>query len=154
MANYGAAPAETGTSFQTANGYFDVYVAPGSTFTSTTVTYCDPAAATSLLWSPTGEGGFVPVPNVTVLSSGPEGTCLQFTVTTTSSPSIFDLQGTLFYAVNGPAIESLAVSPSLVPVGTAVVLSATFSDLDLPDDSHSWTIDWGCLLYTSPSPRD
>jgi len=143
VANYGAAPAETGTSFQTANGYFDVYVAPGSTFTSTTVTYCDPAAATSLLWSPTGEGGFVPVPNVTVLSSGPEGTCLQFTVTTTSSPSIFDLQGTLFYAVNGPAIESLAVSPSLVPVGTAVVLSATFSDLDLPDDSHSWTIDWG-----------
>ncbi|MBK9546381.1 MAG: right-handed parallel beta-helix repeat-containing protein [Dehalococcoidia bacterium] len=146
VANYDGAPGGvTPATFSAANGYFDVYVAPESTFGTTTITYCDPLGGTALYWSPDGGLNWDFIENVTLLAATPPATCLQFTVGSDPSvhPNIFDLGGTAFAVTAGPVIEGPAVSPSLVPVGTAVVLSATFSDLDLPDDSHSWTIDWG-----------
>jgi CSLREA domain-containing protein len=131
VAQYSADPIGTNSSpntsaFSTAegSGYFDVYVAPGSSFTSLTLDYCN-TGGTTLYWWDGSVWGLVS--NQTY---NPTTGCITVTVTTTSSPSIAQLTGTVFGVGSGPAINSISVTPSAtVARGSgAITLNASFTD--------------------------
>ncbi len=145
VANYDGAPGGvTPASFQATGGYFDVYVAPNSTFASATITFCDPNGGDVLKWSADGGINWTDVPNVVQAQATPPVTCLQFTVTTTSSPSISDLGGTAFAAAinRAPAIDFVTPPPGPVAVGEPASIGVGVSDLDTAD-FHRLIVDWG-----------
>jgi hypothetical protein len=88
VATYDSNPA--GPSFASATSYFDVFVAPGSTFTELVIIHCDPTGNvvywwTGTAWEPASDQEYDAL-------SG----CVTVTVTTTTSPSVADLMGTPF----------------------------------------------------------
>jgi len=99
----------------TATDYFDVSVAPGSSFSVVTFQICGVAAATSIQW-------WNPVSASWQTLSGqtpPQGTpaCITVTVTNSSVPSIAQLYGTIFAVVRShraPAFISPASAAAAV----------------------------------------
>jgi hypothetical protein len=151
VAQYSGDPIGTNSSpntsaFSTAegSGYFDVYVAPGSSFTSLSLDYCNTGGTTLYWW----DGSvWALVSNQTY---NPGTGCITVTVTTTSSPSIAQLTGTVFGVGSGPAINSIAITPSATVAlgGGPVTLNASFTD---PGGTGSRTaeINWGDGEVTS-----
>ena len=85
--------------FASGASYFDVQLAPSSSFASATVTDCSLAGATTLTWynpSTATWESVVGAPGPT-LSTGPPA-CLAATLTATTSPSLSQLTGTVFAA--------------------------------------------------------
>jgi len=123
VAQYSGDPIGTNSSpntsaFSTAegSGYFDVYVAPGSSFTSLTLEYSNTGGTTLYWWDGTVWA------LVSNQSYNPTTGTITVTVTTTSSPSIAQLTGTVFGVANGPSISSIAVTPSAtVALGSGLV---------------------------------
>ncbi len=73
--------------------FFDVNVAPGSTFTEVTVTYCDPDGGTYVVWYDPVEDAWLEAVEQSVDDIG----CVVLVFnTTTSSPTIAELTGTVF----------------------------------------------------------
>jgi CSLREA domain-containing protein len=145
VAQYSADPIGTNSSpntsaFSTAegSGYFDVYVAPGSTFTSLTLQYANTGGTTLYWW----DGNTWSL--VSNQSYNPATGIITVTVTTTSSPSIAQLTGTVFGAASGPAVGSITVSPSAtVALGSGpVTLSASFTDAG-GSGPYAAEITWG-----------
>ncbi len=88
-------------SFISSGGYFDVVLSSSSSFTSGTITDCDPNVGDTLQWwDPSANadtGGWVPVvgdPGPTYTASSPP--CLSVTLDNTSSPILAQLTGTVF----------------------------------------------------------
>lgn len=131
IAQYSDDPIGTNSSpntsaFSTAegSGYFDVYVSPGSSFTTLTLDYCNTGGTTLYWWNGSVWG------LVSNQTFNPTTGCITITVSTTSSPSIAQLTGTVFGVGSGPAIGSITVSPSAtVSVGSGpITLNATITD--------------------------
>jgi hypothetical protein len=128
------------SAFSTANGggYFDVYVSPGSSFTTLSLDYCN-TGGTTLYWWDGSVWGLVS--NQTY---SPSTGCITVTVTTTSSPSIAQLTGTVFGVASGPAITSMSVSPAAtVALGSGpITLNAGITDAG-GTGPYSAQINWG-----------
>ena len=84
----------------TATDYFDVSVAPGSSFSAVTFQICGVAAATSIEWWNPVSASWQTLSGQTL----PQGTppCITATVTNSSVPSISQLYGTIFAVVRSP----------------------------------------------------
>ena len=145
VAQYSGDPIGTNSSpntsaFSTAegSGYFDVYVAPGSSFTSLTLEYSNTGGTTLYWWDGTVWA------LVSNQSYNPATGTITVTVTTTSSPSIAQLTGTVFGVANGPSIGSITVTPSAtVALGSGpITLNAAIVD---PSGTGPYTaeINWG-----------
>jgi LPXTG-site transpeptidase (sortase) family protein len=93
--------------------YFDVYLTPGYSLTSLTVTICDLNGANNLAWW-NGATWIAVTPSASAAGSG----CLQFVATATSLPSLDQLTGTMFGAVKAALapIPSTGFAPDLVTV--------------------------------------
>jgi hypothetical protein len=99
VGQYGDTAPAGAPSFGYAGSYADVYVWPGSDFTSLTIVDCSlasfPAGTTpTLYWS--DDGTAVPVSSQS-FSVGPPA-CISFTITSTSSPDLAQMTGTVFFA--------------------------------------------------------
>jgi hypothetical protein len=145
VAQYSGDPIGTNSSpnssaFSTAegSGYFDVYVAPGSSFTSLTLEYSNTGGTTLYWWDGTVWA------LVSNQSYNPATGTITVTVTTTSSPSIAQLTGTVFGVASGPSVGSITVTPSsTVALGSGpVTLNASIVD---PSGTGPYTaeINWG-----------
>ncbi len=143
IAQYSDDPIGTNSSpntsaFSTAegSGYFDVYVSPGSSFTTLTLDYCNTGGTTLYWWDGTVWG------LVSNQTYHPTTGCITITVTTTTSPSIAQLTGTVFGVASGPAISSIGVTPSSpVALGTAITLNAAITDT--VSGPYTAEINWG-----------
>jgi probable HAF family extracellular repeat protein len=145
VAQYSGDPIGTNSSpntsaFSTAegSGYFDVYVAPGSSFTSLTLEYSNTGGTTLYWW----DGNVWAL--VSNQSYNPTTGTIIVTVTTTSSPSIAQLTGTVFGVASGPSISSITVTPSATVAldSGPITLNAAIAD---PSGSGPYTaeINWG-----------
>jgi CSLREA domain-containing protein len=145
VAQYSCDPIGTNSSpnssaFSTAegSGYFDVYVAPGSSFTSLTLEYSNTGGTTLYWWDGTVWA------LVSNQSYNPATGTITVTVTATSSPSIAQLTGTVFGVASGPSVGSITVTPSAsVALGSGpVTLNAAIVD---PSGTGPYTaeINWG-----------
>jgi hypothetical protein len=119
-----ASPNTSAFSTAEGSGYFDVYVAPGSSFTALTLDYCNTGGTTLYWWN---GSVWALVSNQTY---NPSTSCITVTITTTSSPSIAQLTGTVFGVASGPAINSITVTPSsTVALGSsAITLNSSITD--------------------------
>lgn len=90
--------------FTAAGAYFDVALAPGSTYSTLTITQCGVAAGQQLYWWNGSAWAPASVRSAT-------GGCATATVTAASSPSLADLTGTPF-AVGGAATVTTTISGS------------------------------------------
>ena len=144
VAQYSADPIGTNSSpntsaFSTAegSGYFDVYVSPGSSFTSLTLDYCNTGGTTLYWWNGSVWG------LVSNQTYNPTTGCITVTVTTSSSPSIDQLTGTVFGVASGPAINSITVSPAAtIALGSAINLNAAITDAS-GGGPYTAEISWG-----------
>ncbi len=132
VAQYAGNP--VGTAPAGAVKYFDAALSTGNTFPSVTIATCGVSAGDTLgWWDPAasgGAGGWQAVSPAAAYASG----CLAFTATTTTSPSLSDLSGTVF-ALSAPVratpIRSAApptvtaVSPASGTAGTTVTIEGT-----------------------------
>ena len=117
--------------------YFDVATSPGSTFSSVVVEDCNNVTASTILewWDPSadgGNGGWSPVespasdttfPYGQVFSGSSDPPCLSATIDANSSPSLSQLNGTIFGVHGVPTITR--ISPASGPVGTVVTIKGT-----------------------------
>ena len=96
--------------FTPATSYFDVRVSTGSSFATMTVKDCNLNGGNSLQWwDPTansGSGGWIPVSNTTYLP-GSQPPCISATLTSSTSPAISQLTGTVFVATEGLPTTSI-----------------------------------------------
>ena len=114
----GSYPSDPVPSLPGATAFFDVAVAPGSTFGDVTFQACGITVNTSLEWWNPDAQGWVPVS----AQSTPDGSpvCATGTATATTSPSVSQLGGTVF------ALVSFSVPPGSVTVsGPATVDSGS-----------------------------
>jgi hypothetical protein len=130
VSQYGSDPVGT-PSFSTPDRYFDVEVASGSSFGNLTITDCNLNGATSLeWWNPqTGGGTWEPVTPAPVYTAGVPS-CVVATLTSTSSPSLSQLTGTVFAAA-APSTAPGAPTKVLATAGNAsAVLTWTAPSFD------------------------
>jgi hypothetical protein len=118
-------------------GYLDIKVASGAALSALEVTVCNSAVTIDQVqwWDPNeneGEGGYLPLLSTSTTVNGQP--CAVFDVTSSSSPSIADLTGTVF-AVGLPSAadttepsSSLPETPSIIalPLATAAIISGCF----------------------------
>ena len=151
VAQYSGDPIGTNASpetsaFSTSNGssYFDVYVAPGSSFTQLTLEYAN-TGGTSLYWWNGSVWGLVS--NQTY---NPTTGVITVTVTATSSPSLAQLTGTVFGVASGPTVNSITISPSsTVALGNTITLNSSFTDA-CACGPYTAEITWGDGLPPTP----
>ena len=124
------------------NHFFDVYVAPGSTFQELTITTCALTNPTDqILWF----NGTTWIPASHQLPIAGTPACVRVTVTGQTSPTIAQLSGTFFAAVGQTAAPTITMAPdrtslwppngALVPVvvrgrTTGTVAAATYRVID------------------------
>ncbi len=115
--SYTGDPVGAGLSVSGSATYFDVALVPGSTFTQVIVQQCGLQPGASLRWW--SGTGWQPVVAPQTFASG----CLTMTLTTSTQPSLADLAGTVFAAVE-PVPQGLEPNgggaPATVPTGTTV----------------------------------
>ena len=117
----GSYPSDPVPSLPGATAFFDVAVAPGSTFGDVTFQACGITVNTSLEWWNPDAQGSVPVSAQSTPDSSP--VCATGAATATTSPSVSQLGGTVF------ALVSFSVPPGSVTVsGPATVdLGSTYA---------------------------
>jgi hypothetical protein len=142
VGQYGSNPVGT-PSFSTGGTFFDAAVGSGSAFTSVTLQDCDLGGGTSLQWwnpvANSGAGAWQPVTPTT----GPTNTsppCVTATLSSTSSPTLAQLSGTVFVAevptVTGVAPTFTTDTPPLTAtVGTSY--SYTFIATGTPAPTYA-----------------
>ena len=92
IATYSANP---GNAFQSASDFFDVFVAPSSTFTELTIKTCPAGGANLVFWF--NGTSWIAASDQTVLPGTPS--CVQVIVNDHTSPSLAQLTGTFFASV-------------------------------------------------------
>lgn len=114
-----------------ATNFFDVYVAPDSTFSSITVINCHLSGGNTVYWW--NGSDWAPVSNQ---SYDPDTACVTITIDGGSSPNHLQLTGTPFVVVQGdPTSPTLSLPTdqqveAVSAAGTAISFSATASDND------------------------
>jgi hypothetical protein len=115
-------PDATAPSFSvptTDNAYFDVRVSTSNSFTSLTVTECGPGLAPQVDWYDATTGTWQPISaTVSTGASSGSSTCLSFTLTSSTSPSISQLTGTQFAAPQNTTVTTPPPSPTPTPTST------------------------------------
>jgi hypothetical protein len=91
IAQYSSAPVNAPHSFQGSGVYFDIHIAPGSTFSSMTIVFSNLGGTTSIKWW--NGSSWVNVSPQTY--SAKKGT-ITITLSSTSIPTIAQLTGTVF----------------------------------------------------------
>ncbi len=111
-------------SFSSTGSYFDVEIASGSAFDSVTLKDCNLSGATALYWWDSTTSTWEPVSPVT----GPAGTppCLTATLTSTSTPSLAELTGTVFAVGTPTAPSTTRVSGETADATAAAELTRAF----------------------------
>ncbi len=108
VSQYGSDPVGSPT-FSASGEYFDVEIASGSSFSSLTITDCNVNGGTSLeWWSPladAGAGAWEPVSPTPAYSAGPPA-CVSATISSTSSPTLAQLTGTVFAAASVTPVKA------------------------------------------------
>lgn len=143
--NPGGTPSfATGTLGGTNGTFVDVYVAPGSTFTSTQIQICDPNGGDVLYWYDTTHSAWVQTEATVTSGPVPPPTCFSLAVTNSTAPSLADLAGTVFAVAYNRAPTTGTITGPTAPValGTTVSVSVPFDDPDVAD-SHTVSWDWG-----------
>jgi hypothetical protein len=82
------------------SAYYDVLVAPGSTFTSLSVQVCGVPTGTAVEWWDATIQSLVPVSDQAPVTGQPG--CVTLTITATTTPSLGDLTGTVFVVAPSP----------------------------------------------------
>ncbi|HEX3617457.1 MAG TPA: Ig-like domain repeat protein [Solirubrobacteraceae bacterium] len=121
VGNYPSAPL---AGFSVGQSWFDVAVAPGSSFSSLQFTVCGiPTGDVVQWWNPTQQA-LEPASQQSAATGG----CITVTVTTTTSPALTDMFGTIFTAA-APQASSTTLKSSANPAaaGSAVTFTATVS---------------------------
>ena len=90
-------PSDPLAAFAAGSTFFDVSVAPGASFSSVSFTACGLTAGETLAWWNPAAQAWLPVTGATPADSSG---CAGVTVTSTSSPSLAQLGGTVFAASN------------------------------------------------------
>jgi alpha-tubulin suppressor-like RCC1 family protein len=114
-----------------AGSYIDVYLSPGSTFTSLHFTDCElDGAATLEWWNPaanSGAGKYEPVSDETSASGTPP--CITVTVNNSTSPDLAQMTGTVFAGVVAagpkPTLKKLSAKKGTTAGGTSVTITGT-----------------------------
>jgi len=108
VSQYSSDPVGSPT-FSASGEYFDVEIASGSSFSSLTITDCNVNGGTSLeWWSPladAGAGAWEPVSPTPDYSAGPPA-CVSATISSTSSPTLAQLTGTVFAAASVTPVKA------------------------------------------------
>jgi hypothetical protein len=120
VGNYPSAPL---SGFSDGQSWFDIAVAPGSTFSSLQFTVCGiPTGDVVQWWNPTQQA----LEPASQQSAATGNGCITVTVSTTTSPALSDLFGTIFTsAAQAASSTALASSSNPVNTGTAVTFTAT-----------------------------
>jgi uncharacterized repeat protein (TIGR01451 family) len=117
---------------------FDVYVAPGSNYDSVTINSCPATGLVTLWWYKTGVG-WQPVSGATFVPGTPG--CLQFVATTTTTPAIADLSGTVF------AVQAAPAGATNVKAGSTTTL-----DVNVVDSGGNAVPNAAVVLFGPASP--
>ncbi|TAK36653.1 MAG: hypothetical protein EPO21_01945 [Chloroflexota bacterium] len=135
VATYATNPGQD-PSFAATGGYIDVYVAPGSSFTSLTIVDCNLNGGTQVYWYDGSNW---------VLASNqiydPVSKCVTITITDTTVPSLSQLTGTPFGAGAMPTpdlVPTELVALSLATPGQTVPLTWTVKNQGHGDATPSW----------------
>jgi predicted outer membrane repeat protein len=134
VAQYDANPGGT-PSFTASGTYFDVYAAPGNTFTQVTIVACGLTASDKLFWWDTGQAKWQ---KASPQSYDPSTGCVTLVVDGSSSPTLSQLQGT-FFASGNTAPTANPGGPYLGAINTAIQMDGSFSS---DDDSDFLTYAW------------
>ncbi len=125
--------------FSSSGEYFDIRVSSGNTFSSLDVTDCNLNGGNALTWwNPSAAGGSGAWESVTpapTYSAGPPA-CLSVTLSSTSSPSLSQLTGTVMAVGSAPAVSS--VSPTSGPESGSTQVTISGSNL-----SGATAVDFG-----------
>jgi len=121
VAEYDANPGGT-PSFTAGGTYFDVYAAPGNSFSQVSIVACNLSGGTKLYWWDSAQGRWVKAgPQTYDHDTG----CVTLVVDAGSSPSLSQLQGTFFAgALDQYTATALSVTPGSAYVGDVVTFSA------------------------------
>jgi hypothetical protein len=103
IATYGSNP---GAAFKAGAGFFDVFVAPGSSFTALTIRSCPPDGIARVFWFDGDK--WHPASDQKRLKGDP--VCIEVTINDQTSPSLAQLSGTFFAYVQDEAPPLIAVT--------------------------------------------
>jgi hypothetical protein len=108
------------TTFSAAGVYFDAVVAPGSTFTTVTLTECNLNGGNVIYW---WNGTAWAAASNQSFSDG----CVTLTVTATTSPNLSQLTGTVFAVGTAPTVQAGVLVGSFASgsTGTGLTMSTT-----------------------------
>jgi hypothetical protein len=124
VAQYSSDPVGAPT-FSSAGEYFDVDLSAGNTFSSATIEDCNLNGGTTLeWWNPAADSGAGAWQAVTPTLSVGSPPCLIATISSTSSPSLAELTGTVLAVGSGPALVTLAQGP---PTAASVADGSVYS---------------------------
>lgn len=110
----------TTVNVQAATSYFDISLASQSTFTSLNLTFCHLNGATAVYWF--NGSSWAPASDQTY---APSTGCVNVAITSTTSPSLSELTGTSFAAVNAPVITTTSLPAGTVGQPYSATLAAT-----------------------------
>ncbi len=149
VAQYDANPGGT-PSFNASGTYFDVYVAPGNSFSQVSIMACGLNPGDKLYWWDVGNDKWE--------KAGPQsydaGTgCITLTVDANSSPSLGQLQGTYFATGTNTAPIAQAGGPYLGPINSAISFDGSGShDPDGDPLTYAWDFgDGGTTTEAMPA---
>jgi DNA-binding beta-propeller fold protein YncE len=161
VGQYGSGPT-AGATFRTAGNSFDLALSSSNTFTSVTVVDCAMDFATSLQWwNPAANGGSGAFQAVTPQSYNSSTRCDTITFSATSSPTLAQLDGTVFAGVlpaETVSIDTGGSSPyslsgtvvsgaiTLTSSGLTTTVSGTVILLDANGQPAQVSISASCLL--------
>jgi len=128
VAIYAANPGGT-PSFAASGGYFDAYVAPGSTYSSVRIVDCALHGGSQAFWYNASTATWTPASNQ---SYDPVALCTTITVTASSTPSLAQLGGTPFGIANVPPVVA-APGPQNAQYGRTLSFTVTATDVEPGD---------------------
>jgi alpha-tubulin suppressor-like RCC1 family protein len=136
VAQYDSNPGGT-PSFTASGTYFDVYTAPDSSFSQVEIVACNLNGGNKLYWWDAGQGKWQ---KANPQSYDPSTGCVTLVVDADSSPSLSQLQGTVFAAGSNTAPIAEAGGPYLGAVNTAIAFDGSDSfDADGDPLTYAWT---------------
>jgi hypothetical protein len=107
--------------FSAGSAYFDVSVTPTNSFTSVSFKVCGLSSGQAILWWNPATQKWTPVSTVTPISGG----CATVTVNTHTTPTVAELEGTIFAVVNLPEVTGLSRDTGPGTGGTKVTIAGT-----------------------------
>jgi len=156
LGEYGSDPVGAPT-FSSAGEYFDVALSPGNSFTTATINDCNlNGGGTIVWWNPAASGGsgaWQPVYPAPSYTAGPPA-CAAVTLTSSSSPTLAELTGTVFAAVTTPTLswsQPLPIEGTLVSLTSVSCPSAHFC---AAVDNQGNVLTYNGTSWTTPTSEE